>query len=330
MGRPTMRDPKHPHWPDDGERTELRDVAERWKWAYVDLAHGNHRRRVLGTKNARTLGKAIAEYLPERERAVEPRTFAGDRSVLKHLARHFKASAPVHTLDVQELVAALLDRGYKPSTVRQYTMNLRAFWAWLDLPFPEVSIPEPGTEGVRFWTDEEVETLRAHAATMEPAVLLSLDVALFMGLRIGEILALRWEDIDPDAWMVRVRRQIPQGRTTPKPLKGKRARTALVLSGWQHPPGDGLVVHRDGNVVGRRVQWRWMRDLLDATGLNHMGAGYHMGRHTYARMVLEGGGTLEQLRQFLGHASITTTEQSYGWLRQSEAIRSARKVLHEQ
>ena len=27
-GRPTMRNPKHPGWPDTGERTELQDVAE--------------------------------------------------------------------------------------------------------------------------------------------------------------------------------------------------------------------------------------------------------------------------------------------------------------
>ena len=69
-----MRDPRHPGWPEFGERTELRDVAERWKWVYVDWCLDRHRDRVLGHAEPRTLGDATREYLEHRARTVEPAT----------------------------------------------------------------------------------------------------------------------------------------------------------------------------------------------------------------------------------------------------------------
>ena len=322
MGRPTMRDPRHPHWPTAGERTELQDVAERWKWAYIDLSHGTHRGRVLGLRSSRRLGEAIEAYTKHRVRVVEPRTFAGDQTALRHLQDHFPASTSVEAVHPQRMADALLDKSYQPSTVRQYMVSVRGLWAWLDLPFPPVAIPDHGRGDVRYWTDAEVERLR-HAASGD--VLRALDCTLYMGLRIGEVVGLRWEDLSGDS--VRVQRQIPQGLTVPKPLKGKRARTSFVLPGWKHTGRAGLVVHRDGKPVGRRVQWRWMRTLLEATGLGTKGAGWHMGRHTYARVCLEGGVGLEQLRQFLGHSSIRETEDTYGHLRPAVAIELAGRAF---
>ena len=326
LGRPTMRDPHHPHWPSAGERTHMRMVAERWRWVYADMADDRHLERTIGRTTAPTLADSVERYLQHRQRVVEPRTFAGDQTVLRHLGNSFPPSAQLHDLPVQRMVNSLLDRGYKPSTVRQYVTSLKAFWKWLKLPLPSVEIPRPGKGDVRYWTDAEVGELRRVAPTIDS--LAALDMTLYLGLRVGELVALRWEDVDIGAWTARVYRQIPQGRSTPKPLKGKRSRTTVILPGWEHRGDGGLIVHRAGSPVGRRVQWRWMNKLLTATGLNQLGAGWHMGRHTYARLALEGGISLEQLRVFLGHASIRTTEESYGHLRPETAAVMARKTLH--
>jgi integrase len=317
-GRPTLKDPSHPAWPEGGRRTEDEREAVRWAAVYVE--------RFTGSVPVRRLGAMVESYKTHRARLVEPRTFAGDSTALAHLLDHYPATYPVANVELQGLANALLDEGYRVSTVRQYATSLKGLWRWLELPFPDVRTPKPAKPDVRYWTDGQVATLRAKAPKVDPQLLIALDCTLYMGLRVGEVFGLRWTDITGDT--VRVQRQIPQGRTTPKPLKGKKARTALVLPGWTHSGVDGYVVHRDGAPIGRRVQWRWMRELLDAAGLNRKGAGYHTGRHTYARMCLEAGMSLEQLRMFLGHSSVRTTEDTYGHMREAPTLTLARRALN--
>src|SRR5690606_38475834 len=58
-GRVTLRDPRARGWPRKGERTEHRDIAEKWKWAYVEYAQSEARARQLGIRDdQRTLGDA--------------------------------------------------------------------------------------------------------------------------------------------------------------------------------------------------------------------------------------------------------------------------------
>lgn len=54
----------------------------------------------------------------------------------------------------------------------------------------------------------------------------------------------------------------------------------------------------------------------------------HSFRHTYARIALESGARLEELQRFLGHSSIRTTEQSYGWLTEHSAAILARARIY--
>jgi integrase len=181
-------------------------------------------------------------------------------------------------------------------------------------------MPRAVQTDVRYWTDAEVARLRRAAARLDPELLVALDCTLYMGLRVGEVFGLRWEDITGDT--VRVQRQILQGRTTSSPLLSGKPRTALILPGWTHEGVSGPVVP-----AGRVVQFRWIRALLDAAGLNAMGSAWHRGRHTYARLCLETGMGLDHVRIFLGHASIVTTQRTYGHLRDDPALALARKAI---
>ena len=314
-----MRDPRHPTWPRNGERTELRDVAERWKWLYVDWCHQKHRARTLGYADEQTFGPAMAAYLEHRSRTVEEATHANDRTALAHLADSFLATTPVERLDIQPVIDRLLALRYKPSSLVTYRHHIGSFLQWCGVPIPTSVIPNPGKGDVQPLTDAEVRAVRD--AAHNPV---AVDLGLFMGLRQSEIFAVQGTDIDVSEWTVRVQRQMPKTGTTPKPLKGKKARTALILPGWQHPPIAGRMVEW----VSRRHQHKMIRDTLDDAGVYVQGMGWHVLRHTYARIVLESGGTLEQLKSFLGHHSIRTTEQTYGHYSPDMAASQARQVIH--
>lgn len=308
-----MRDPRHPAWPNLGERTELREVAERWKWSYLDWVNAEHRERTLGQRADRSLDDAIEEYLAHRERLVEPATLRNTRGALRQLQADFRGS--VYRVDPQRTIDRLLKQS-AVSTVATHSAFLSGFFSWLGLPY-EVKLPKVQKTPARSWTDTEIVSIRD--AAREVGILTAVDVGLFMGLRQGEIFGLEWSDIDPSTRTVRVMRQYPD-----RPLKGKRARTALILPGWEHDPGQGRVVAQRSSSAQRRA----FTSVLRIAGLTHPGVRWHSLRHTYARLFLEAKPDLRLLQSSLGHASVRQTEETYDHLLPDRAAQMARRAIY--
>lgn len=138
-------------------------------------------------------------------------------------------------------------------------------------------------------------------------------LAIFTGLRLGELLALRWADVDLARDRVRVRRS-KNGRSRTVPLLGP-ARAALEslwalrTSAQQASP---LVICRtdgDAYAEGYTGRWSetWRRYLTDRP------VRFHDLRHTCAsHLVLGTWGRalrLDEAKAWLGHASITVTQR---------------------
>ena len=312
-----MRDPRHPGWPKFGDRTELRDVAERWKWDYVDWCHEGQRARALGHAQPRTLGDATADYIEHRRRTVEPATVSNDVTALQHLTDDHGAGTSVYALDPQRTLDRLLKAGYVANSVATYSAFLGSFFKWLEVPY-SVTLPKSQKPDVRCFTDSEVDRLRASALTRD--LTLTVDVGLYMGLRQGEIFALEWSDIDLGASTVRVQRQSTKAGS----LKSKRPRTAVILPGWTHPAGQGPVVPERK----RSSQYASFRYILKDAGLKEPGVGWHALRHTYARLFLEATRDIRLLQSSLGHGSVTTTETTYNHLRPERAAEIAREAIY--
>jgi integrase len=304
-----MRDPKHPAWPHGGERTELYDVADRWKWAYVDRYRAEHRARTIGLRRPVMLMDAVRDYRAERVDLVARSTADNDRTALAHLTDDF-ANAPVHEVRPQKTLNRLLREGYGPYTVEVYSAYLSGFFRWCGLPY-EVELPKWQRSEPRVWNDHEVLRIRDFADDLLTAV----DCGLYMGLRWGEIQGVRWEDVDLASWTVRVRRQKDGA-----PLKSRRVRTALILPGWEHAPASGF--------VAVRAKRQRLTTLLRRARLEGRGVGWHSFRHTYARIFLERKADMRLLQASLGHASVTTTEVQYNHLLPDRAAAMARKAIH--
>lgn len=89
---------------------------------------------------------------------------------------------------------------------------------------------------------------KAHAANPQDAVLFT--VAAFTGLRLGELLALRWGDVDWSLQLVHVRRSFTRGREGP-PKSGKVRSVPLVDQA-------GAALDR----LSRRERWTGESDLV--------------------------------------------------------------------
>jgi integrase len=138
----------------------------------------------------------------------------------------------------------------------------------------------------------------------------------------GELQALRWEDVDLAAGVIRVERSWDpkEGFIEPKSRAGTRAvpiaavlRDRLVehkLASGRH---DGFMFARldgrglDPDALMKRSHRAWKRAQLEPITL-------HECRHTFASLMIAAGVNAKALATYMGHASVTITLDRYGHL----------------
>ena len=135
-------------------------------------------------------------------------------------------------------------------------------------------------------------------------------VAARTGLRQGELLGLRWEDVDLVAGQLLVRQAIVRGRvTTPKSHKPREVGLSMeaeaALRAHRHLRGPLVFCDPDGrpltNGACKHPLWRACRKA----GLRRIG--WHVLRHTFASHLVMRGASLSQVQELLGHATIAMT-----------------------
>ena len=125
-------------------------------------------------------------------------------------------------------------------------------------------------------------------------------VAIFSGLRLGEILALRWQDIDFDGGHILVRHQLTIGRE-PAEVKTDTGRREVILipqlasvlrahrmASKRKRPGDFLFSAPDGRGRDQRSTARAVERTLKRAKLDGQGTSSHNFRHTFASLLIVG------------------------------------------
>ena len=326
-GKPTMRNPKAAGWPAKGERTESPEIAERWKWAYVDHFQQIAKARALGkAAKAPVFSAAMDEYLEERSHTIAPNTWQNDRTGLRLLVSKYGADTRMDevTPDMARKWTLQLVRRYQASTVRQYMTAIRQFFAWAKVadPFADVQMPTVENTEARAWTDEELQVVRGVASGM--GLRREVELALATGGRKQELFALEWPALDERSQTVRFTRQADTLQGGTRRLKSNKARTAVVLPSWweHHQPG------AKGRVLERVPTRRDLNRILDAAGLNEPGVGWHSFRHTYARIFLDMTHDILLLKESLGHASVAITERRYKHFSTDRAAEKAVELIY--
>lgn len=128
------------------------------------------------------------------------------------------------------------------------------------------------------------------------------------GMREGELIGLRWPQVETNRRAVNLR-DTKGGRPRTIPLEGPLLEDALgTFSGTPRHATSKLVFWH-----GEGLPWRnFAANFRVWRVKNKVGFRFHDLRHYFAVMYLRGGGNIYDLQQILGHASIKTTE---GYLR---------------
>lgn len=189
--------------------------------------------------------------------------------------------------------------------------------------------PKNDRKEVEVYSADEVRQILEALEEESVNIKLLVELALFTGCRRGEIVGLRWSDIDFDAHRLYVRRSIykpKSGKAFEKEPKTKNSKRDMVIperlletlrtyrenqnkyaammgDGWN--PDGWIFTELDGHVMNPQTPTKQFDHFLKRHGIRHLK--FHGLRHTSATMLLANGCDIKTVSMRLGHSDIDTT-----------------------
>jgi integrase len=326
----------------DGKRHYLHGWSKADAKAKLDAALRDKADGLFVAGPSQTVAEFLTAWLPHKT-DLAPRTIERYRGLLRlHIAPAI-GDVRVRKLMPQQIADFYLERGQllSPSTIGQIHAILHGGLAqavrWHVIsrnPADAVHAPRPTRREMRFLDTPQVRTMLAAA---EGDSLEALYVAaVFTGLRLGELLGLRWRDLDLEGraltvrntltrqdgqWILRQPKTVHSRRTirlAPVVADTLRAHyiaeaERLLALGHRLQPDTLVFSDRWGDPVNPwHVTERAWKPLLRRAGLPEIR--FHDIRHTFASMMLSEGARVDVVSKMLGHASPAITLSIYAHL----------------
>jgi integrase len=329
-----------------GKRAERLFETKREATAYLDDAKTRIRAGTfVNDRDSITVAKAAGLFLDGRGRdGLEESTLRQYRQHVRHHIEPLIGPLKLSQLTgprVHGFFDELLDLGRSPAMLRKVRTTLvgilnhaqsRGLVTLNEVAVAKLRLPKSDTAT---HPPTKVELQLLLAATQGQGRVM-VQTAIFTGLRMGELLALSWDDIDLPGRSVTVRRAV-NFRGHFKPPKSRAGRRTI-------PIGDGLVsqlrvwrlgcpkgveqlvfpngvgnVENGGNVLNRSFYPAMAKaGLVDVGGRRLFR--FHDLRHAAAALFIEQFNNPKRVQQLMGHASITLTFDRYGYLFKDDGV----------
>ncbi len=263
------------------------------------------------------------------EKGLSTNTVLSYRRDLTKLLRHLQARhlslAEVTREDVREFLQSLYTQGLNPRSVARCLAAVRGFFRFLlnegtirQQPVTEVETPDLGRILPKYLSLEQVEVLLAQPDPATPAGLRDkamLELLYACGLRVSELVSLRWEDFDANLGVLRCRgkggkeRLIPVGKAALQAVESyvRQGRPSLVRHGSGGEAASYLFLNHRGKKLSRVGFWKIIKAYGRAAGIGTP-LTPHLLRHSFATHLLERGADLRSIQLMLGHSDISTTQ----------------------
>ena len=300
-----------------------------------------------------TVGEYVAAYIDTLEASgnISRHTVSDYRAIARRISEAFPGThmRDLTTNDVQGWENGLTEGGLSPATVRKIHRVLAAAFkhaiAVRDLdwnPCEAVKQPKRNSPSPNSLTAEGVARLAMTLDLMEPSKLVTAAaIALFTGMREGEVCGLRWKEYDAARSTINVaeaigrapggdyskepktkssRRAVPVAPQLAEMLERRRdhmryelEEVGVALTSEQF--GDlyvcGYVDGRFYSPVMLSRQWRGLSESLGLRGTQGRKITFHDLRHSFATRAIASGADIKSVAAVLGHSTITITADVY-------------------
>ncbi len=231
-----------------------------------------------------------------------------------------KSPGKVSTAEFTRYVRHLAELSRKPATIARKISSLKQFFRYLydkglvrinpvvSFSAPHISRYHPQYLSVREIAGiiEAIDTSTT-AGKRDRAM---IEILYGSGLRISELIDLKYSDIEFEAGFLKV---VGKGRKQRLVPLGGYAREALeaFLATKEDKPGQGrskyVFSNRSGQRYSRVALWKMIKKRVLQAGITKP-VSPHTFRHSFATHLLEGGADLRVVQEMLGHADISTTQ----------------------
>lgn len=295
----------------------------------------NHRDVLLKLINEKKQPKStnLVEYgrqsLSANEYSRKQSTIIGFSCLFnKHIVPFFKnyGLSDIKPSDIKAFQSHLLTKGLSVKSVKNVRVVLstilndaRADELLATNPIEVVKLPKAEiVSDIIPFTIEEVKII-INSIDHDVMFKSFLTIAFFTGMRTGELLGLKWEDVDFNAHRIHIKRSRRQGLTsTPKngkdrlidilPVANMALKDMYRQTGLKYDYVFLSARNQPFSESGTIIKNRW-KPLLIKNGL--MYRRLYETRHTFATMMLQGGEDVVWVSKMLGHGDISTTMRFY-------------------
>jgi integrase len=247
------------------------------------------------------------EYLAYSKTNKKSSTYTRELAIMRSFDREFEGR------DIHEITAWQIEgwkskrkEGHKPATVNRelallkHMFSMAVKWRRVkESPTKDVKGLKGEGRRVRYLMPEEVQTLISNCKDFLKPI---ITVAVHTGLRKGELLGLRWPQVDFEQGIISVldtknheSRYVPMDET----VKG-------ILKGIKNVPGTDLVFsNRNGKQIDSAFLYLAFYEALNRSGITDFR--WHDLRHVFASTLVMQGVDLNTVRELLGHKDLKMT-----------------------
>lgn len=300
-------------------------------------------------------GEAIYEWMVSyKKNSVRPSTYDRLETSFNLMRKYTISCIPIDKIDtdyLQSYINELVECGYAMSTIKKQYNLITAYMDYantkgiIDRPYhkgvelPSMAVIQKPKREVIAYTPGEQERLKAVFYTFERPAYVAALLMLETGMRIGEVLALGWSDIDFRRGTVRIHKTFVRLGNRCKSYiqdeaKSYTSNRVIPLSSramnflkelFLRDEFKAFVVHdRYGEpLCYEAVRWQIKQACQEA---NVHYYGQHVFRHTFATNCYNKGCDVKLLSKFLGHSDVTITYNIYIHLF-GDAVEEMRLIL---
>lgn len=246
-----------------------------------------------------TVRDAITQYIDSKDAVLSPSTVAGYRRILAHAFPDWLLALPAQKATQQAVQRATneMAKERSPKSVRNAHGLLSAALTAFD---PDISLhttfPQKIKYDVAIPSVEDIRKIAAAAKGTRDE--LPIMLAIWLGLRMSEILGLKWDDLDGNVLHIR-RAKVDEGEKTTKTYSSQRDLPVpeYILGLMESAP------HTSGHVIPEKRQNIYTRfqTICKRAGVQHYR--FHDLRHINASVMLALGVPDKYAQERMGHAT---------------------------
>lgn len=313
----------------------LSELKEKMLFAYSDLSS------TAQGKCDKTLKELCDEWLASAKLRVKHSSyFCYEKLINKHVISYFEdisydelTTPVINSFTEHKLQHGKINGfgGLSAKSVHDILVVMRSVAKYAEQeygyrnPMRNISMPKSENKEAEVFSKDERSRLQNYLQSNPTESNLGILLTMYSGLRIGELCALTWNDIDFESGVVHVSKAVQRVSEKSGSSKTKVAMTSpksktsvrnipipsfvLNILNQRRHSGSSYILSGTNKPVEPRTMQNRFKAVLKCCGIRN--ANFHLLRHTYATVCIESGFDAKTVSELLGHSNVNITLNRY-------------------